>query len=303
MSPAFRLSLIAVAYACIGYFLFCVADTITKVLTHDFHAFQLLGVTGLIGLVMISGLIMIRHGWRGFITPKWKLYLLRGIAQSTGTFLVIKSLTTIPLADFYGIVFLVPLGTTALATLFLGEKIGIHRICALLIGLVGVFIITGPSFSTGNIGYAYALGATLLSCSGGILVRLIGHEPVIERYALFPFLLSACVFMPLALHDGLLPLSSAFDVSAFILIPVLVTVGLILYSLAFARARDTAGIAPFHYTQMIWGTLFGFIIFHDVPTLSTIGGSFLIILAGAIVIWREHIHHVHIATAGSENPL
>lgn len=303
MIPSLRESISAIIYACIGYFLFCIVDTISKFLTHDFPAAQIMGVTGAAGLMLCTLLILIRHGWRGFMTPKWKLYLGRGFFQALATFLVIKALSTIPLADFYGIVFLVPLATTLLACVFLGEKIGIHRIGALLIGFAGVMVIAGPSFSGGNIGYAYVLGATFFSCAGGIFVRMIGHEPVRERYAFFPFAFGASFFLPMAVHDGMVMPENALQIGLFAAIPILVMTGLICYSVGFAKARDTAAIAPFHYTQMIWGIILGFVIFHDIPTLATLVGSAMIIAAGGIVIWREHLHHVHIATTGSENPL
>ena len=62
-------------------------------------------------------------------------------------------------------------------------------------------------------------------------------------------------------------------------------------------------IAPFHYTQMVWGALFGFLIFNHIPAATTFAGSALIVVAGMLVIWREHVLHKQIALRAPETPL
>ncbi len=296
MPPALRQSLNAILLASTGYFLFCLADTMSKFLGGGYTALEILSVSGLIGTLLSGGIILYRHGWGGFVHPRWPWYLARGFFQAFASFFVVSALVLIPLADFYGIIFLVPLATTALAGLLLKEKIGIYRIAALVIGFIGVLVIAGPSFSSGNIGYLYVAIAVLFSCFGAIFIRKIGDEPITMRYAFFPFVFSAVLFFPFALWDGITVHRDWGDLAIMTGIAPIVLLAMIFFSLGYARARDVSMIAPFHYTQMIWGILLGYLIFHEVPALTTLGGSALIILAGIVVIWREHVHHRQIAT-------
>jgi drug/metabolite transporter (DMT)-like permease len=303
MSSSFRQSLHAILYACLGYFLFCIVDTMAKYLTGDYSAFEILGLSALVGTVIVIALIVMRHGWSGLIHPQWGWYVGRGVTQAISSTFVVSSLVTIPLADFYGIIFLSPMLATVLAALFLKEKIGLYRVIAIILGFIGVIIICGPSFATQNIGYLLALCAAFFSAMGGIFIRKIGDEPIILRYALYPFFFATIFMMPVALYDGLKSPGNLADFSLIIGIAPIVVVAMIFYSLGFARARDIAAVAPFHYTQIIWGSLFGYLLFHDVPGIETLLGTGLIIAAGLLVIWREHVHHSEIAKIPPENAI
>lgn len=303
MTTTFRHSLDAILFACGGWFLFCVCDAISKWLTGGYSPIQILAFNGAVGAMLAGGWIIARHGLTGFLTPQWKWYLIRSVAQAGSSYLVIKSLSLIPMADFYGIVFLAPMMTTVLATFMLKEKIGIYRLLAIIVGFVGVLIIAGPSFESHNVGYLYALVAVVFISLSAIFVRKIGRETVPARYAFFPFVTNAIVYVPLALAGDFKMPVNALDLSLLLLFAPLALLGLLGYSTGFSRARDTALIAPFHYTQMIWGALFGFLLFGDVPALTTYAGSALIVVAGMLVIWREHIHHKQIAARAPETIL
>lgn len=137
----------------------------------------------------------------------------------------------------------------------------------------------------------------------GIFVRKIGRETITVRYAFFPFLICTLIFVPMSMMGGFEIPQEPVTITLLLLFAPLLLIGLLGYSIGFSRARDTALVAPFHYTQMIWGALFGFLIFGDVPALTTFAGSLLIVLAGLLVIWREHFLHRQIALAAIKSPL
>lgn len=303
MQTSFRESLDAVLFASFGWFLFCVCDAMAKHLSGHYSAFEILALTGVSGLILSGAWILGQHGWAGFKTPKWNWYLLRGLSQSGSSYFVIKSLYLIPLADFYGIIFMTPMVMTLLAALFLKEKIGAYRIGAIAVGFIGVLIIAGPSFDSGNAGYLYALMGVGCASLSGIFVRKIGRDPVLARYAFYPFLVYTLIFVPMILFTGFEIPTDPVDLTLLAFFAPVSLLGLLGYSVGFARARDTALVAPFHYTQMIWGALFGFVFFGDIPALTTFAGAGLIILAGLLVIWREHALHRKNAVAAIKSPL
>ena len=303
MQTTFRESLDAVLFASGGWFLFCVCDAMAKHLSGHYSALEILALTGVLGMLLSGAWILGQYGWAGFKTPKWNWYLLRGMSQSGSSFFVIKSLSLIPLADFYGIIFMTPMTVTLLAALFLKEKIGAYRIGAIAVGFIGVMIIAGPSFDSGNTGDLYALVGVGCASLSGIFVRKIGRDKILARYAFFPFLVYTLIFVPVVLLAGFEMPADPLDLTLLAFFAPISLLGLLGYSIGFARARDTALVAPFHYTQMIWGAIFGYVLFGDVPALTTFAGSALIVLAGLLVIWREHVLHRQSAVATIKSPL
>lgn len=302
MPSPFRQSLDAIALACAGWFLFCVYDAIVKWLSGSLGILQIAGTVFTATMLLSGGWILFRHGVAGFRTPHLKLYLLRGVSLVFAGFFVLSALARIPLADFYGIIFLTPMATTILAVFFLNERIGWHRIVAIITGFTGVLLIAGPSFAAGNIGYLFTLCAVVFTSSNAILLRKIGPEKIRARFAFYPSLVGSVVFLPLMMMDMTIP-ADAMTWSLLLLAPLVSLGGVILFSMGYSRAREAGVVAPFHYTQMIWGALFGFVIFGDVPTLWTVVGSLIIAGSGLMIIWREHVHHRQIATPVAENPL
>lgn len=261
-------------------------------MTDDFGTIQLIGMSSMTGACLSGGWIIYRHGWRGFITPKWKLFALRGLLVIAISYLVVYSLSLIELADFYGIIFMSPFLVTILSVCLLKEKIGIHRIIAMLAGFSGVLVLAGPQLQSAPVGLLCVFLAMIGGSFVTIIIRKIGREPVTTLFAFVPFISSTVVYGPLMLLPGNFHIP---DNPWYLLAPagmgVLAFAGFIFFSTGFTRATETAVITPFHYSQMVWGVLLGYLMFGDVPELSTIAGSLIILLAGLYMVWREYLHH------------
>jgi S-adenosylmethionine uptake transporter len=270
--------------------LFVVCDTINKWLSGHYPVLQINATSALIGLVMTTVWIAARYGMKGFLSKKWKYHVARGICYIVSSFCGVMAVSRIPLADFYGIVFLSPLLIALLAHFILKEQIGPHRIAAILIGFGGVLIITGAHIGDFNIGYLCAMAGAVATSFSGIFVRKIGKEKAPSIFAFYLFLVASCVFVPAALPHFVMP--SLAHVPLFLAIPPLALVALVTYAVSFSRVSETALIAPFHYTQMIWGSVIGYVIFGDIPGPATMAGASVIIGAGLYLIWREHYRHV-----------
>ena len=300
---AFRQSIEAILLASSGWFLYCLCDAISKYLASDYSPFEILAFSGTIGALISGSWIVRKYGVDGFKTPKWRWFLLRSLTQAVSSYCSIMAVSHIPLSDFYGIVFLTPMATALLAALLLKESIGIFRIGAIGFGFIGVLIIAGPSFTNHNIGYLYALGSVIGATMSALTIRKIGADPITARFAFFPFLTMGLIYVPATLLHGFQIPANALDMSLLLMFSPLAMFGLLLWSAGFARARETAVVAPFHYTQMVWGSLLGYFIFGNVPAMTTYIGSVIIVAAGIMIIWREHKHHVQIATHAAETPI
>jgi S-adenosylmethionine uptake transporter len=274
-----------------GWFLYVISDTMMKWLTQDYPVSEVLVLTYGLGLVIIVPYIAYRHGFRAFAPAQWKWHLARGLSGSVGGFLGVEALHRIPMADFYGVVFLTPLLLCLLSHFILKERIGRHRITAIVVGFMGVMILAGPKFASGSSGYLFALSAVLFAALNGIFVRKIGREPILLLFAFYVYLVNVLLNLPILWLGREFVMPGWSDVPLFAAVPVVVLGGLLAYSVSFSRVRETAMIAPFHYSQILWGTILGYVLFHDVPTLRTLAGAAVIIGAGLYMIWREHTLH------------
>ena len=276
-----------------GWFFFSVTDAFTKIYTQEYSIIQLLAMSSITGTILSAGWIFYRHGWRGFITPNWKLFFMRGFLILFGAYFTLKAISMVSLSDFYGIIFMAPFMVTILSVALLKEKIGVHRMGAMIAGFVGVLILVGPHLESEFSGMMYAFIAMTLGSFATIIIRKIGRERVTTMFAFVPFFSNVIIYPPLML---LVPGNLHIPENPWMLAgPMLMGgfafAGFICYGYGLTRATETAVISPFHYSQMIWGVLFGYFLFGDIPTFTTIIGSLIILAAGLYMLWREYVHH------------
>ena len=225
-------------------------------------------------------------------TPQLRLHILRGALIAIATLLFFWAIKYLPVANAIAIFFIEPLLLTLLSALFLGETIGIRRLGAVVIGLVGALIVIRPNWQ--SFGWAAVLPLGTAFCFAGYLA-LTRHA---AKEDAFTTQLWGGGFAAIILSLGLVAGSaSGIDVLTFRLPAlgiwsILLAVGAIaaishvLIAAAFRKAP--AGIlAPFQYLEIISATAFGYIFFGDFPDILTWLGTAIIVGAGCYVFFRE----------------
>ena len=222
----------------------------------------------------------IGHVWRG---------LMGTFAMASG-FLAIGLL---PLPEVVAIGYAAPLLVTMLAAMFLGEKIRLVRLSALLLGLLGVMLILSPRLTVFDeevtsrlqtIGALAALMGAMFSALAQVFARkLVATETT--GSIVFYFSIMSSVLSLLTLPFGW-NLPDAREAFLLITAGLLGGVGQILLTESYRHA-EVAVIAPFEYCSILLALLVGYFIFDELPTGIMIIGVALIIIAGIIIIARE----------------
>ena len=278
----------SIALIVTGYCAYSVADLCAKILQETYGIYQILSVSGFIGLAVTSAWLWLAHGPRAFFPANARAHIMRGLFVLGTAYFMVRALKTLPLADFYGIVFIMPFLVMILAILFLGEKVGWRRWTAAMVGFSGVLLIAGPQFQDIGEGFVCALLGALCAAANIIMVRKIGKDVPIPLYGFYPFLFIFTFNALMLLASGsYIPLEIK-DIFYFAFHGPVIIVGIVFVSLGFAIAPVAAVVAPFHYTQIIWGILFGWLFYSAVPTATTGLGIALIIAAGLYSLWREY---------------
>lgn len=222
-------------------------------------------------------------------------HILRGLVGVTSMGLGFFALTRLPLPEWIAINYAQPLIVVIFSAIFLGETVRVFRWSAVVVGLVGVFIISWPKLTLladpGAMGRDEAFGVAAVLAGAAVsacamllvrnLVRTEGTPTIV-----FWFSVTSTVAGLLSLPFGWSALGAgqaAFLVGA----GLCGGVGQILMTESYRHA-DMSTIAPFEYTSMLLGIAIGYLAFGDVPTIHVIVGGSIVVAAGLFIIWREH---------------
>lgn len=278
----------SVIFVMVGYFAYSIADLCSKLLQQHYSIYQVLGVSGFIGMTITGTWVLVKYGPRAFFPDNLKLHLLRALLVLGTAFFAVSGLRTLPLADFYGIVFMTPFWVKILAVLMLKETVGWRRWLATAVGFLGIIILVGPQFNEFSEGVIYTSLGVFCAGFNVITLRKIGGSAPLPLYGFYPLFLIALFNLTMLFITGkFLPFESQY-LPTFALHGPFVVVGILAISMGFAKAPETVVIAPLQYLQIIWGVLFGYIFFNNIPTETTAIGLALIIGAGLYSLWREY---------------
>ena len=267
-----------------GMFIFSAVDTAAKLLTETFHPVQIiwfrqLGLfAGVLVLLCISGPRLLR-------TTRLPLQLSRGALAICSALLFVFAVKYAPLADVVAATFVAPFFLTIMGALMLGEHVGIHRWTAVAVGLVGALIIIRPGLGAIHPAVMLAVLAAFFYAARQVIGRLLSDtDSTVTTIAYTSITASLLITVPLPLVWR--TPDNATQLLLLTLMAVLAAAGEILVIKALEVAEAVV-VAPIHYTLIIWGTLYGYFVFHQLPDRWTWCGTAIIICAGLYTWQRE----------------
>lgn len=278
-------------YAIVGYGVVTCFDVILKLISQQgYPQAQMMATTGGFCALMVFFIALASGGIKRLATRKLKFQLLRGSLGLVAFTCGFYAIRHIPLVDFYGIVFAVPIIITVLSVVWLKEHVGRPRWIAILFGFIGVTIMlrAGTSHAPSavvQLGYVAALGCALFNAIATVMVRRYGRAESNLTFSFYAALCNVAVSGILWAWQGGIAYQG-WDCLALAFAGALVGVGSIFLMTAFQHSPPAA-IVPFQYTQLIWGALLGYFLFHDVPSFWSLMGAGIVISSGWFVLWRE----------------
>ncbi|WP_108484838.1 DMT family transporter [Oceaniglobus ichthyenteri] len=282
----------------LAFGVFATHDVVVKVLGSHYAPFQIIFFSVLFSFPLAT-LMLMRDKTSGTLRPvhPWWTALRTLAAVMTG-FSAFYAFSVLPLAQTYAILFASPMLITILSIPVLKEKVGAHRWAAILLGLVGVFVVLRPGATELSLGHLAAITASVGSATASVIVRKIGRKERSAVLMLYPmvanFVVMACilpfVYRPMPLeHLGLVGVISAFGFIAGLL------------TIAAYRAGDAAIVAPMQYSQILWAAGYGILFFDETPDTFTLIGAGIIIASGLYIVLRETTRGVSRNTPVLEN--
>ena len=263
--------------------LFITLDTLVKYLLQFYPVAQVLWARFFFHL-LLSVAIMRPAYLSGMRSGRPHLQYARSMLQLLTTTLFFFGIQTVSLAAATAIMFLTPLVVTVLSIPMLGEKVGPRRLAGVFVGFAGALVIVRPGFDTVSVGMLLLLCAALGNAVFQLVTRQVRHYDGANTSLFYTALAGAVVLSAVAPLDWRPP--DAFDWLLLVMLGVLGGLGQLCLIRAF-RLAPAAVVSPFSYTGLIWATVFGFIVFLEVPDLWTMVGASLIVGSGLYVFHRE----------------
>ncbi len=263
--------------------LFAGVTAIVRYLGSDMPAIEAAFIRYLIGFILILPIFISALSSQSY-KSNLVLYAVRGLVHGGAVMLWFYAMARIPMAEVTAIGYTAPIFVTIGAALFLGERLHIHRILAVVVGLIGVFIIIRPGFQEVGLGQLAQLSAAPLFATSFILAkRFTGETSPSEIVAWLSFFCTL-VLLPGAIWQWRHP--TLEELMWLGLTAVFATIGHYTLTKAFASAPITV-TQPVSYLQLVWAVLIGIALFGEPVDPFVLLGGAVIVSAITYISHRE----------------
>jgi drug/metabolite transporter (DMT)-like permease len=235
---------------------------------------------------LIAGAVMILpvSGLSVFATHRPRDHLARGLSQAISQFCLLFAFSLMPLAGAVAINFSAPLFAALVSIIWLKEPAGFARGAALVIGFVGVLIVTNPGSNSLTLGALFALTNAVMYGTVTVAVRGMTRTESANTLVIWQLAVLAFFHSFLLLFGWRSP--SAIDAAMLFGTGFTNAIGQWFWTKALHLAPAPA-VTPFYYLMLVWALMFGFFIWGDIPSASLLVGSAIVAMTGLFLFLRE----------------
>ncbi len=275
---------------------FSIMDLIVK-WSENYPVGEVLFFRGFCGLIPLFFLIPKERYFNFYKTNRPFLHFKRCAAGLFAIVAIFIALRELPLATVVSITFASPIFTTIFSIFLLSEKVGLYRWLAVLVGFIGIIVISEPGFSSMNIYYFYPIIFCLgLSYVAIAIKQLSVSEPV--WLISFYFSISIMILSFFTIPQGWL-WPSIKDLFLLSLLGILGGLANLWLTQSY-KFSDVSLVTPLKYLALVFAIIFGYLIWDEIPTLRTLAGSLLVIISSVIIFRREIYHKKQVSISRHE---
>jgi drug/metabolite transporter (DMT)-like permease len=290
----------AVFWLMAGVFTFSLQDIAIKTVSGSYPVHEVIFTRCVMAIPFILFLVMRAGGLQTIRSPRSGALMARGVLLLGSYTSYFLAFPVMKLADVIALYATVPLFVTALAGPILGEKISLARWGAVGLGFIGALIMVRPGSSVFELASLLPVFSALAYASAQVLARRIGLEDsaaVMSFYQNILYLVAAGVLAAIVTawggefqgHKSLVFLLRQWEmptISDFLLISAcgpIAAIGMTMLGEAY-RMEEANIVTSFEYTNLIWGTIWGYLIWAEMPGLNSVIGAGLIVSAGLLLL-------------------
>jgi drug/metabolite transporter (DMT)-like permease len=273
-----------IGFTVLAALLITLNDGVMKWASGSYPPGEIMVLRGIFMLLPLSFIVWREGGWAALRVKNKRIQALRAALAVGATYCFVFALRAMHLADALAVMLAAPLFMTALAPAILGERVGWRRWSAVLVGFLGVLLIVKPGGDAIRWVALLPLGAALCEALRDLLTRRLSSGETTSS------LLTATTVA--VILGGLASLPFGWDVPSRGDLALLACAGLILGVAHFIvilayRTAEVAALAPFRYTNIVWGVIVGYAVWQHIPDAQTFAGALLVVLGGLYIMHRE----------------
>ena len=220
----------------------------------------------------IKRMLASRELWtRGFIEGICAVFFFLGLA-------------TLPFGDLYVLLNLAPIIITAAGAILLKETVGWRRWSAVILGFIGVVIVINPTKLVFGYAFIFPLLAAILIAYRDTYTRQFKDRFESIQIAFVTCLVVTIIFgLYMLLHFEPISLNELI----FIMISAILLSCGYIFAVATIKIATISSTSTFRYTVILWGIIYGYLFFNEIPSLNMMIGSFIVVASGLFIIYRQ----------------
>jgi S-adenosylmethionine uptake transporter len=278
-----RSNLRAILIVLFSFAIFSGTDVTVKLLADHIPVPQVTFMVTIVALVLCVG-HSLWSGSRRDLLPRYPaLAFLRAVLLSLDTLLIYYAFARLSLSEAYMLAFLTPILVALLAAILLGERMSLIAWSGVILGFAGVTLALRPGIAPLNLGHAAAIGSAVCFAFSLVILRRAKTAESDTALVITFMVMLALVALVTAVLGGGLVMPTARDLLLALAGGLMMFGGHMGLVKAF-RLGDASVVAPFQYSQIIWGCLFGLLIFNTPVDPFTLAGAAIIIFSGWLVL-------------------
>ena len=287
----------------LGMATFSIQDALIKFIYNDAALYELYFGRTLAAIILLVSYLIISKKKISLKTHYPLLTTIRVICFFFGFSFFYISLTYMTLATANALFFCCPFFVSILATIFLKEKIGIRRWSAIITGFIGVYIVLDPNFSNFNYLKLAPIACALCYAISMTITKITSDKDNVYTQMLHLYIGAIIISILFFVFTGKGQFNTYNDPTFQFIFrewftnpeyawPYIISMGLISV-LAFYFILNAYSIASpsvvslFEYSLIIWAILIGYLLFDNIPSIRTLTGAIIIIIAGIYIYLRE----------------
>jgi drug/metabolite transporter (DMT)-like permease len=297
---ASRSNLIGIASLVAGIFVFSLQDTIIKSISGAHAVTLAIFLRAIVSFPILWSMVHWETGIGAMRTKKAPLLLARGFILFSAYICYYLAIAELPLAEAIALFFMAPLMITILSGPMLGEHVPKSAWAAVVIGLAGVFTILRPGSELFQWAALLSLVSAATYAYAMVLARKFAADVptgVMSSYQNISYIIASPIlgFLVTVLdvkQTGVKSIDflvrgwawpNLWDASLMAACGIIAAIAATLLTHAY-RKGEAGVVTPFEYTGLMWGTVWGYVIFHEVPKPATLLGMALIAVAGILAL-------------------
>ncbi|MBO9195437.1 DMT family transporter [Rhizobium sp. 16-449-1b] len=274
---------LGVGVAFLGYFAFALNDALAKALVVSFGVAQVVAIRSVGGFLLLVPLLVRSKSKLFTQVEQPGLQFLRAALAMVDTGLFYAACVYLPLADVFTFYMAGPIYTTLASHFFLRENVGWKQWIAIIVGFLGVVLALRPSSEAMSFAAVFAISGSVSYSLAMVINKKLARtsDAVLVSYQSIVGIVGAGAF---SIFDWR-PMTMS-GLAAMLLLGLVGTAAHLMLTRA-VKLAPVSVLAPIQYTLLLWGIVFGIVFFGDYPSVTTIVGSAIIVVAGLSIFGRQ----------------